>query len=268
LSVHLPEDFPPFFKNVVGGEWRPSVPRWGYRYSWEHVDTGAILMAVQPHSDAKPIVVLSGSACDAMTEHVGFKDTFDMLRWLYVMATDCTRLDLAIDIHDGASSGYAVNELAQDEKIKARTKKVVTFQSQAEEYNVTTYFGARTSPRFLRVYTKTLSDDMQTRVTRVEQELKKAAADEAFGLLATGLRASIQTYVVSLLGRIVTQWNVEILDHLGLMAIDIPAPKRPDTSTPKKEWLSRQVIPSLKRDYKDEGWRKSLLRWMLREVRS
>lgn len=253
-------------RGMLGGNWLPTLPRWGYRYAYQMQETGAITMADQPHTEASDLLLLSGQAIVQLSHHTGSGHTFALIAELPSIVYGATRVDLAIDLHDNGTLAYQVAQSAREGKIESRAKKITVFESWGNDGGITTYVGARTSPKMLRVYYKKNLDGTGETVTRLEMELKKDVANWVWATyLAQPPYPTLQD-LLQVVKTLVERLGVDHWDNMTDGVGGLCLPPRPDSQLTAKDWLARQVVPMLKADYKSVGIEASVLAWLINEV--
>lgn len=253
-------------KSLIGGEWINSIPRWGYRYAWDHPSTGARILAVQPHSDAEPILMLSGQALIKLAHENGFTNTVQCSHLFSNVAVSATRVDIAVDIFDKGLSAFRLAESIEERGYRASSRKVTVYRSFGEKPGVTTYFGARTSPRMIRVYYKEAADTSEMNRTRVEIELKSTAAAMVWQEYFKSPPEPTMMDVKPIFSSVVETFNDVTIDRVMRSETKWTLPPRPDTTATHKDWLLRQVVPLLRRDHRSNTDNTSLLVWLNNEV--
>lgn len=251
---------------MIGGTWLPTLPRWGYRYAYQHTETGAITMAYQPHTEATDLLLCSGQVLGELSHYTGEEHTFALVASLPSLVEGATRVDLAIDLHDGGESANRVAQAARKGLIKTQARKITVMESWGNKGGITTYIGARTSPKMVRVYLKTNLDDTGETVTRFEIEIK---SDLANWVWATYLAQPPYPTLadVSAIIRTHVQWFGHFeADMIFSRDADLILPPRRDRQLTTKDWLARQVVPTLKADYKTSKDGCSVLQWLITQV--
>lgn len=118
----------------------------------------------------------------------------------------------------------------------------------------------------IRVYSKPLPGDKSQFFTRVEIELKKAAAQQVWDKFIKDPPTPLLKDLLAIMRTVVTEFKTDTIDRVFLEAGQFEFSRRETTDTTWQEWLSRQVVPSLKADYKLGARSSRKLEWLINEV--
>jgi hypothetical protein len=247
-------------------DWKPNIPRWGYRKAWKSEWTGAQMLALQKDASVKPVLVLSGHSLNVLADIGGCASKFELASKAFSGAAGASRIDIAVDIYDGGSSAWSVAAMAEGGHVETSAKKITVMKSQGQNAGVTTYFGARTSPKMIRVYSKPLPGDKLQFFTRIEIEIKKRAAQEIWDKFIKDPPPPPLSDVLAIIKTVVSEFKTPLIDRVMLESAHYKFSGRETTDTTWQEWLSRQVVPMLKRDYKLGRLGSSKLEWLINEV--
>jgi hypothetical protein len=219
-----------------------------------------------PHDmDIGSVMVIDGSAMNNLRTIYGNEGSLKVVSILARCSDHFSRIDLAADVMDvgNLSRRFASATLADQLDFGRRTARVV--QQTGMWGGTTTYVGARTSPKYLRVYDKWAESKSVIPATRIEFELKAECAEEVSSILATfGGHLKASSLFVGLLGQF-TDWSefeeVEALRYGEVTVIDIA---RKERLIDRKAWLTRQVLPTFIKSPDGEGG--ELWAWMVETV--
>lgn len=254
------------FMELVGGVWEPCLPRWGYKYGYVHPTSKATIYSTQWHNDAAPIAVLSGACLAELAFALGVANAYALVHVLSPEITGATRVDLAIDYDDEGQAARDVSVAAEIGRVETTAQKITVVRSSGPTGGMTTYFGSRSSPKFVRVYEKKDRDGEKVHLSRTEIELKKSAAQVVYQTYLSRPPYPTLKDVWSIIQQCVRRFDVKRWDDLASGGGGFIMPARPQSLLAGKDWLARQVVPSLRRDYKMRGWEASLLAWLVNEV--
>jgi len=205
-----------------------------------------------PHKpEEQSVLVMDGSSL------AGFRTTFDndyvnkMVRLVAVASLHFSRIDISLDLMDNGLFAHAFASDCRAGKVNLGKRKPAYYEKNG---GVSTYIGARTSPKMLRVYDKNAESEGKNPATRFEFELKAEAANivsdriQAFEgyKLFTGFWIGLMLEFAD--------WSIypdieQIL--IGeVETIDLPPRER---LLDKKTWLRKQVLPTFIKDWNGTG---------------
>ena len=205
-----------------------------------------------PHKpDEQSVIVMDGSSLANYRTEQDNDYVNKMVRLVAVASDHFSRIDISLDLMD---SGKFAHQFAKDCKagrVDTGRREPYYFEKNG---GISTYLGARTSPKMLRCYDKFRESNEAIPATRFEFELKADAANivsekivafqgyKLFTGIGTGLMLEFADWSIYpdieqiLIGEVVT--------------IDIPPRER---LLDKKEWLKRQVLPTFVKDWDGTG---------------
>lgn len=219
-----------------------------------------------PHDlDIGSVLVLSGQAMSNMRNLFDNQGSLKMLSILARCSSHFSRIDLAIDIMDGGQLANQFAKMARLRTLDFGRRKFRIVEEGGEWGGITTYVGSRTSPKYLRVYDKFAESKGVIPASRIEFELKAEAAEEVTSILAGfGGHLKASSIFVGLLGQF-CDWEefpvVEALRYGEVTTLDV---HRKERLSDRKEWLTRQVLPTFIKTPDGEGG--ELWQWMVEMV--
>jgi hypothetical protein len=219
-----------------------------------------------PHQmDIGSVMVIDG---EAMSHLRNIYENMGSLKVVSILARNTdhfSRIDLAVDVMDGGRLAQKFAKMSLYGALDFGRRKFRVVQEGGEWGGCTTYVGTRTSPKFLRVYDKFAESKGMHPSSRIEFELKAEAAEEVTSIMSGfdgHLKAS--SLFVGLLGEF-TDWTdfpeIEALRYGDVTVID---PLKRERLTDKKEWLTRQVLPSFIKSPDGDGG--ELWAWFVSQV--
>lgn len=171
----------------------------------------------------------------------------------YHVARDnkCTRMDLAIDVHN---SNLNIRSLYAQLKRGTAETRFKTWNIIDGPNGTTLYLGSRQSEQFIRIYDKGLEQGTRDNWKRVEMELKGSRSEmfakEITGLSPDGIAQRARQGIKSLVEFPTATWR----EIVGDLAIGIASAKEGKTDT--VAWLLSLVAPAMGRyirKYGDNG---------------
>jgi len=258
FTVHG-DSFPEMWSIIQGlfpGGWQElGRGLWGYTHSallpgggrlaWSRGDPG---MGIH--------VSLGARALASMRKAVG-GDTLGFLRFLVDLGVNIKRADLALDDLDCVLDLNVIREHVQRGALSTRWRKVSEFRSlRGDDGGCTIYFGAPSSESRLRIYNKAAESGVDYPWLRVELQLR---GDRA-GAMVRGLLDGGPGAVVNVLWGLLdfkdvresdsnnrrwpsARWWRRFLNAACRARLVLPDSQR--TLETVKDWLTRQVAPSL-----------------------
>lgn len=200
------------------------------------------------------VMVIDGQAMNNLRTIYGNEGSLKVISILARNSDHFSRIDLSVDIMDTGSLArrFAQKTLDSEHDFGRRLGRVV--METGMWGGTTTYVGARTSPKYLRVYDKWAESHGQIAASRIEFELKAEAAEEVSSIMAQfGGHLKASSLFVGLLGQF-TDWEeyeeVEALRYGDVLTID---PQRKERLIDRKQWLTRQVLPTFIKSMDGEG---------------
>jgi len=171
-----------------------------------------------------------------------------------------SRLDLAIDVFDGGELAQKVARSARRKVIKTRARQISVIEGITGKQGITTYLGSRGSTRFMRVYDKNAESEGRVSASRFELQCNKAFAAEMWRSIGVPSQSALNTACWSSMQGFVQSWGDEsVQKQLEFIVESKPSPK-PKPADDAWEWISRQVLPTLQRDfYLSDGENATLL---------
>lgn len=219
-----------------------------------------------PHDLQKgSVLVLSGSAMNNLRQIYDNEGSLKVVSILARASDHFSRIDLALDIMDEGEMSRRFARMADLGQLQFGRRTSRTVRESGKWGGTTTYIGARTSPKYLRVYDKFSESKGVIPASRIEFELKAEAAEEVTSILAGfGGHLKASSLFVGLLGQF-TDWSdfpeVEALRYGDVTTIDVA---RKERLSDRKEWLTRQVLPTFIKSPDGEGG--ELWEWMVEMV--
>ena len=221
-----------------------------------------------PHDmNVGSVMVIDGSAMNNLRTIYGNEGSLKVISILARCCDHFSRIDLAVDILDSGILAKLFASLALEDRLDFGRRKARIVQETGMWGGTTTYVGARTSPKFLRVYDKWAESKATVPASRIEFELKAECAEEVTSILANfGGHLKASSLFVGLLGQF-TNWDifpeVEALRYGEVTIID---PAKRERLIDRKAWLKRQVLPTFTKSPDGEGG--ELWAWMVEMVES
>jgi len=251
------------------GEWIPVKGMWGYDQGWQCSRTGVKRLRSSSRPDMGVCFTCSGKAINRIVQYTGLQSTIHALDSYGLSYGRASRIDLCVDYHDNGLLAYVVGELLEQGLIDSDAKKSNIVKGYLSRKNlsstngITTYIGSRTSPRFIRVYDKEAESRGLIPSTRFEMEAK---ADYA-ALLWRSLSGRndpdvVRQAVKGSINAFVRSWGSETVDKIFALSEPWKPAPREETDSDLKAWLSRQVIPTLIRSYREQPNGENLFTWL------
>jgi hypothetical protein len=213
------------------------------------------------------VIVFDGEACNNLRVEWGEVDAIRIARILARSTDHFTRVDLAMDIMDGGQFARKFADDTMQDRVDFGRRSAKVIMGMGREGGTTTYVGARTSPKMMRVYDKAAESKGKLLSSRIEFELKAEAAEYISLKLNTFAAEALPSQLfLGLLNEFVLSEHfpeVERIRYGEMTTID--ALKRERFMT-KKQWLLKQVMPTFTRDASGAG--KELWQWFKEEVAS
>jgi hypothetical protein len=160
----------------------------------------------------------------------------------------CKRIDLAIDVHDGALNFAALRGCLETGEASTRSK---TYNSLTGSSGETIYVGSRVSEQFLRIYDKAAEQGERGNWKRIELELKGSRAMTMARELAINdidyAQERTRTMIKAFVDFPLPAWK----EIIGNTAIGIG--KAQDNLPNTRGWLLTQCAPRLARYIHETG---------------
>lgn len=219
-----------------------------------------------PHDlDIGSVLVMDGSAMSNLRNLFDNEGSLKVVSILARCSAHFSRIDLALDIMDSGRLAINLAELTQKGIIDYGRRKARVVTETGEWGGTTTYVGSRTSPKYLRVYDKYAESKGKIPATRIEFELKAEAAEELTSLLAAfGGHLQASRIFVGLLGQFADWRDFPIIEDLRYGEVTVINPARKERLQDRKEWLTRQVLPTFIKEPAGIGG--ELWAWMVEMV--
>jgi DNA relaxase NicK len=210
-------------------------------------------------------MVINGGAMNNLRTLYGNEGSLKVVSILSRSSAHFSRIDLAVDIMDAGTLAIKFAHEALSGRVNFGRRNYRVVQQGGEWGGTTTYVGSRTSPKFLRVYDKHAESKGKVRSSRIEFELKAEAAEEVTSILSSfGGHLKASSLFVGLLGQF-CDWS-EFPDVVNLQYGEVTTidPHKRERMSDKKEWLTRQVLPSFVKDSDGQGG--ELWQWFVDKV--
>lgn len=200
------------------------------------------------------VMVIDGQAMGNMRQ---IYDNEGSLKVISILARNCdhfSRIDLSVDIMDGGELARTFAQFTDVGLMDFGRRKARVMRETGEWGGTTTYVGTRTSPKFLRVYDKRSESKGKINASRIEFELKAEAAEEVTSILADfGGHLKASSIFIGLLGQF-TDWELfPVIEDLRYGEVVTIPPIKRERLSDKKEWLSKQVLPTFVKSPHGEG---------------
>lgn len=209
--------------------------------------------------DVGSVLVFTGSCLGNLRDNADGSFTQKMAVILARKSSHFSRIDLTCDIYDNGATAHEVAGKIIRDQLDTGRRSATVVQKKGIRNGVTTYIGARSSPKLMRIYDKSAESGGEIQATRLEIELKAEAA-EAF---STHLQATIgeryRTFTpifTGILAEMADWTGVKYIEDLRYGEVrELPIGKR-ERLMEKKAWLKRQVMPTFakKTGQADELW--------------
>lgn len=194
-------------------------------------------------------IVISGSSLERLAE---MDETHDLLAKMWgdgLREYRCSRLDLAVDIYDGGELAHKVARAARRDVIKTSARQISVIEQQRGGAGITTYIGTRKSARFIRVYDKCAESGGKIAASRFELQANKEFAAELWKGITQPDQTRLNALAYAAINGLVSDWGDESAnEQMKFIVSAKPAPK-PEPSDETWEWIRKQVLPSLTRDF-------------------
>lgn len=211
------------------------------------------------------VLVVNGSAMNNLRQIFDNGGSLKVVSILARCSDHFSRIDLAMDIMDGGLLATDFAEDAMKGRLDFGRRKHRVIKEGGEWGGTTTYVGSRTSPKYMRVYDKFAESKGNIPASRIEFELKAECAEEVTSILAGfGGHLKASGLFVGLLGQFADWENYPIVEALRYGEVTTIDVARKERLVDRKEWLSRQVLPTFIRTPDGEGG--ELWAWMVEMV--
>lgn len=188
---------------------------------------------------------LSSDALDAIRREYGATDD-GLANRIVSIQGKASRLDLAINVHDGRLTPSALCKAVRSGSAKARASMNRLIQGKNGDVEGDTfYIGSKTSDVQLRAYNKAAELGIVNGEAwlRVELQLRRARANEALkSCAANGTDKTISGYM----GNFLVWRDVEYKQALGEQSVEpVDIPRK---ETNRRRWLMTQVPPAVAKE--------------------
>jgi len=238
----LPEGIPYLFPDFVRDLTRtPSSPKFGYARAYT-LEFGIVVMCEGTSERMGAHYIYSGSTLQRLLAS-GIEPT-DVIKWHNERGHKPTRIDLAIDVYDEPNLMRDIHLAIDADQYEGSVKKISTTKSLVGT-GETIYFGARTSPLFMRIYDKGAEQHVDKQWTRIEVECKDAKARTVEHLVLHSNQTPIYQTAATLAK---TMFNCNWVSYqaaLNAPNVTIGKPQANESDTEK--WLMESVARTLAR---------------------
>lgn len=181
----------------------------------------------------------------------------------------CSRLDLAVDIYDGGLLAQKTARAARRQVIKTSARQVSVIEGVVGKGGVTTYIGTRQSARFMRVYDKAVESNGRVPTSRFELQANKEFANDLWRQIATPTQEALNGTAYAAINGLVSSWGDESIDDALQFVISAKPAPAPEPKDDAWEWIERQVLPSIQRDWFESPFKNvTLLAKLIAAVRA
>lgn len=170
-----------------------------------------------------------------------------------------SRLDLAVDIYDGGLLAQKTARVARRGVIKTNARQISVIEGVVGKGGVTTYIGTRQSARFIRVYDKAVESNGRVPTSRFELQANKDFANVLWKQIAAPTQEALNGVAYAAINGLVSSWGDESVDEQLQFIISAKPAPQPPPKDDAWEWIQRQVLPSIQRDWYESDDRKATL---------
>ena len=232
--------------------WVEGTPHRGYR-DGVHYSDGCIVSSHPEYPERGVHVSWSGSALENVRRQ-GITDA-DLINFYRQVGGKVTRIDLAIDVHNAGVSVQDVVDAYREGHALTLTRTCEEFKSLSGGGH-TLYFGHKSSDKRLRIYDKAAEQKIDGDWIRVELQLRREKAMNAFELVGSSPDEAgkifgrlISSFVFWALGTRIGQWWQRVTSPNPL---EFP-PATTKTERQRKRWLKTSVWRAVARMIVEEG---------------
>lgn len=221
----------------------------GYDVGERELSTDIKRYSSTTRGDMGCAIVISGGALERLAK---MDTTGDLLAKMWsdgLREYRCSRLDLAIDIYDGGLLAHKVARAARRDVIKTSARTISVIEQQRGGQGITTYIGTRKSARFIRVYDKNAESGGRIAASRFELQANKEFAAELWRGITEPDQTRLNAIAYAAIAGLVSDWGDESAnEQMQFIVSSKPAPK-PEPSDDDWNWIAKQVLPTLSRDF-------------------
>lgn len=240
----------------------------GYDVGERGLDTGVKRYSSTSRQDMGYAVLISATALSSLERASKSPSLLQAMFDTGLREYRCSRLDLAVDIYDGGLLAQKTARAARRQVIKTSARQVSVIEGVVGKGGVTTYIGTRQSARFIRVYDKAVESNGRVPTSRFELQANKDFANVLWRQIATPTQEALNGVAYAAINGLVTSWGDESIDEQLQFIISAKPAPQPPPKDDAWEWIERQVLPSIQRDwYESDDRRETLLAKLIAAVR-
>lgn len=221
----------------------------GYDVGERELDTDIKRYSSTTRPDMGYGIVASGSALAKLAENPHGEGVLTEMFRTGLREYRASRLDLAVDLHDGGELAMKVARAAKRDVIRTAARQVSTIEGVKGKKGLTTYIGSRASTRFMRIYDKNAESKGKVPTSRFELQCNKRFAAQVWRQITHPTQDMLNGSTMAAINGFVSDWGDEAVNtEMQFIGSCKPAPA-PEPKEDRWEWLEKQVLPTLLRDY-------------------
>lgn len=238
----------PYALTIPNNTWKRDKAHSGYNVGWSD-NLGATVQWHDKRDDMRVQVQYTGQVLTRYWE--GGYPTMDVIRWYFEHRdTRLARIDLAIDVHDGALDIQSLYDQIRSKIADTHGRKERLQRSG--ENGITLYIGAPTSDKQLRIYDKGAEREVGEDWKRAELQIRGKAAHALGKMLPYIQEHKLSEVARNLIGDMVWFDNeiwAEMVSAASTVRICLSQKQKGDLL----DWLANQVAPAIARYIKEGG---------------
>lgn len=221
----------------------------GYDVGEREIDTNLKRYSSTTRPDMGFAIVASATALARCAE---IHENNDMLAALWEWGFKeyrATRLDLAVDLYDGGELAHRVARAVRRKVVRTAARQTSVIEGITGKGGITSYIGSRGSTRFVRVYDKNAESGGKVAASRFELQANSEFASELWKSIRQPSQDQLNTVAYAAINGLVSDWGDERTNKEMQFILASKPPPKPEPSEDAWEWISKQVLPTLTRDF-------------------
>jgi len=199
-----------------------------------------------PHdSELDSIIVLDGNALSNIRRDHDNEWCNKVVAILARCSAHFSRVDLAVDIMDAGRLAHDMATDALNEVLSFGKRNCTVVRGVGKGGGTTLYAGARTSPKYMRIYDKNAESKGEIKATRIEFELKAESAQAVSDSLSLYEGYTLPCRLFTGVLKEFNDWEAyPAIEKILYGEVTTLRPHKRERLMERKDWLRKQVMPT------------------------